>query len=245
MRNARQRMVDPELELTVVMPVFDEAPNLRRLLPAWRKLLDQSGATYEFHALDDGSRDDSLEVLRACHGSWPELRVTTGSNRGHGPTVRRGYAEAGGSFVLQIDSDDEVPADCFGALWRLRATHDLVLVHRNHVPRPWPRRLVSRGARSFVRLAFGPGVADPNAPARLMRGSWLREALVHVPENAFAPNVLLTALALRKGARIAQVPVDARPRAAGTTSLRSGRLLRASLHALTDGIRLAVGGSGR
>jgi hypothetical protein len=238
-------MSGPELELTVVMPVFDEASNLRRLIPAWRKLLDESSATYEFHALDDGSRDDSLEVLRAYLDSWPEMRVTTGSNRGHGPTIRRGYAEASGRFVLQIDSDDEVPAECFGALWRLRATHDLVLVQREHAPRPWPRRLVSSGARSFVRLAFGPGVADPNAPTRLMRGAWLREALVQVPENAFAPNLLLTALALRQRARITQVPVGAQPRAAGTTSLGSGRLLRASLRALTDGVQLALGGHGR
>jgi len=234
-------MADPELELTVVMPVFDEAPNLRRLLPTWRKLLDESGATYEFHALDDGSRDDSLEVLRACLGSWPELRVTTGANRGHGPTIRRGYAEASGGFVLQIDSDDEVPAECFSTLWRLRAAHDLVIVQREQAPRAWPRRLVSSGARCFVRFAFGPGVADPNAPTRLMRGTWLRSVLADVPENAFAPNLLLTALALRERARITQVPVDARPRAAGTTSLRRSRLLRASLHALTDGVRLALG----
>jgi hypothetical protein len=245
MYDPKERMSEPELELTVVMPVFNEAPNLRRLLPAWRKLLDESGATYEFHALDDGSRDDSLEMLRAYLGSWPELRVATGPNRGHGPTIRRGYAEASACFVLQIDSDDEIPAECFEALWRLRTAHDLVLVQREHAPRAWSRRLVSSGARAFVRLAFGAGVADPNAPTRLMRGTWLREALVHVPENAFTPNLLLTALALREGARIVQVPVSARPRPAGTSTLRSGQLLRASVRALSDGVRLALDGRGR
>ena len=88
-------------------------------------------------------------------------------------------------------------------------------------------------------------MADPNAPTRLMRGAWLREVLVHVPQDAFAPNLLLTALALRGGARITQIPVAARPRVAGTTSLSGRRLLRASLRALTDGVRLAFSGRGR
>lgn len=221
------------------MPVFREAAILPEVLEAWSDLLHGAGIDYELRAYDDGSPDDSLAVLRRHAAKDPRLRVASHGNRGHGPTVLRGYREARGRFVFQVDSDHELPPEPFLELWRHRESVDLALGVRSFGERAAARRLVSTMARLAVRVLFGPGVQDPNCPYRLMRRSWLEGALASIPADAFAPNVLLSGLAIRSGARIRELPVTSRPRQAGAPSLVRLGLWRGAWRAFRDTRRVA------
>jgi glycosyltransferase involved in cell wall biosynthesis len=201
-----------------------------------------AGIDYELRAYDDGSPDDSLALLRERAAADPRLIVTSHSNVGHGPTLLRGYREARGRWLLQIDSDGELPSEPFLELWKGREGFDFGLGVRAYERRRASRRLVSLLARLTIRVAFGRGLRDPNAPYRLMRGSWLRDALRRIPESSFAPNVLLAGLAIRDRIRVREVLVPARPRRAGASSLGGAALWRGAWRSLYETLRVAQGG---
>jgi glycosyltransferase involved in cell wall biosynthesis len=221
------------------MPVYREAPILPAVLADWSATLRAAGLDYELRAYDDGSPDDSLARLREHAARDPRLVVSSHANAGHGPTLLRGYREARGRWVFQVDSDGELPSAPFLELWAQREAFDFGIGVRRFERRSPLRRLLSRAARVVVRVAFGRGLRDPNAPYRLVRASWLRGALDRVPDGAFAPNLLLAGLALRDGVRVRELPVPARPRPAGTSSLRRVALARAAVRALRETLRVA------
>jgi glycosyltransferase involved in cell wall biosynthesis len=215
----------PSPALTVVMPVYNEEAAVSGVVRAWAAELDRLGIDYELRVYDDGSRDRTADVLLELSNQLPRLLVTRHSNRGHGPTILRGYREARGEWVFQTDSDGEMEPDSFGRLWAERERHDFLFGIR--AGRVWtaPRWLMTRVSRLAVRMLFGSGVADVNTPYRLMRRARLAELVSDLPDDLFAPNVILSGLAVRNGLRIWQTPVPHQGRRHGGGSLVSVRKL--------------------
>jgi glycosyltransferase involved in cell wall biosynthesis len=225
-------------ELAVVMPVYDEAASLPGVVTHWARALDALGIDWLLHAYDDGSRDDSRAVLEALARREPRLRVHAHANRGHGPTLLRGYREnAGAAWIFQVDSDDEMGPGDFAALWERRADHDLLLAERVRSAQPLARRGVSAASRVLVRLLYGRAVRDVNAPYRLMRSDAFRPLFAALPDDTFAPNVILSGLAAALRLRVLNRPVPQRPRRAGQVSIRRWKLLRVALRSARQTVR--------
>jgi CDP-glycerol glycerophosphotransferase (TagB/SpsB family) len=117
-------MPDPaarhEPTLSVIVPVYNVASYLPECLDS---LLGQSLADLEVIAVDDGSTDGCLEILRRYAAADPRLRVLTQENSGQGAARNLGVAEARGRFLTFCDSDDTVPRRAFAAMVRtLRRT---------------------------------------------------------------------------------------------------------------------------
>jgi len=222
------------------MPVHDEAAVVGEVLRAWAAELDRLAIDFEIRAYDDGSEDATPEILRRTSADEPRILPVRQANRGHGPTVLRGYREASAEWVFQVDSDGELPCEGFAELWRRRGDYDLLLGWRRNRRASAGRRLVTAVARASVRRLFGGDVRDVNVPYRLMRRRVLDRLLEEVPATAFAPNVLLSGLAVRAGLRIYQTPVDDRVRGAGAGSLHSSRLLRAAVRSLVELLGVAL-----
>src|ERR1041385_713858 len=106
------------------MPVYNEELGIADVVTAWIAMLNRLGVTYEFLLYNDGSKDGTGAKLDSLAARDPHVRVTHHTNRGHGPTVLRGYREARGEWVFQADSDDEIPAEAFEAVWRAREGRD-------------------------------------------------------------------------------------------------------------------------
>lgn len=229
-----------EPELTVVMPVYNEEGAIATVVADWTAALTDLGIDFRLAVYDDGSRDGTERALRDLAARDPRVRVTQHANRGHGPTILRGYREAESPWILQVDSDGEMAAAHFAALWREREAHDfLVGARQDRVSVPL-RRLVSAGSRVSVRLLLGRGVRDVNSPYRLMRRDRLRPLLDLLPEAPFAPNVLLSGLAARAGLRIYECPIPHEGRRVGTGSLNLSRLCAGIARSFGDTVRTAV-----
>src|SRR5207237_498076 len=132
----------PTPTLTVVMPAYNEAGAIREVVTGWDCQLAALGVPYEIRVYDDGSRDGTGDLLAALARERPALTAVRQPNRGHGPTILRGYREARGEWVFQTDSDGEMGPESFPLVWERRHEADLVLGYRS-------RRT---GASSIARL---------------------------------------------------------------------------------------------
>src|SRR5258708_9210788 len=93
-------------DLSVVFPVFNEEENLPILLDEIAKALDGKGWSYEIVAVDDGSRDRSVEVLREQRARHPTLRILSfEKNSGQTAALDAAWRAARGRFVVSLDAD--------------------------------------------------------------------------------------------------------------------------------------------
>jgi dolichol-phosphate mannosyltransferase len=207
------------LDLSIVMPVYNEGAVIADVVSAWCRTFERLEINHECRVYDDGSTDDTASALDDLAAAHPGVVVTHQANAGHGPTILRGYREARGQWVFQIDSDDEMGTDAFQEFWSRRDQYDFLVARRDGRQSPLARHLISAFSRLTVRLAFGRSVWDVNCPYRLMRRDPLMRLLTRVPEGTFAPNVILTGLAAQAGLRLGELPVPHRGRKTGKVSL--------------------------
>lgn len=203
----------------MVMPVYNEELGIVDVVTTWTDMLDRLGVDYEMLLYNDGSKDGTGAKLDALAAKHRRVQAAHHTNRGHGPTLLRGYREARGEWIFQTDSDDEIPASAFPAVWQARQGRDVVFGIRTGRPSGLGRRLLTRGAAATVRLLFGAGPRDVNVPFRLMRRSILATLVPRIPDDTFAPNVILTGLIARDRIPFTEVPVPAVARRLGRTSI--------------------------
>ncbi|MFO7871991.1 MAG: glycosyltransferase [Kiritimatiellia bacterium] len=219
-------------ELAVVIPVYNEADDVRRVLVKWLSELKSLEIDFQMHAYNDGSTDSSLAVMKNLEKDESALTVHDKDNTGHGPTILLGYREnRNAEWMFQTDSDGEIPPDSFSALWRERHDHDFLAGRRLDRRTPLPRRAVSLGARLLVRILFGRRtIRDVNIPCRLMRMSAFSPCLSGIPDGTFAPNVLISGYAAARGLRQFETAVRYEPNPTPVTeSLRAWRLAATAL----------------
>ena len=226
-------------ELSVVMPVYNEEAAIEGVVTEWVTELDRLGIDYELRLYDDGSRDRTGPILEQLATATPRVVAQSHANRGHGPTILRGYGEALGVWVFQTDSDGEMPAAGFETLWKQRHAHDLLVGSRAGRKLSFGRFLLTFGSRAIVAMAFGRGVQDVNAPFRLMRGTWLRETVLpHIPASTAVPNIAVCGLAARHRARIVELGVPYTPRRQGRSSINLGRAARLAWRGVVETLRI-------
>jgi dolichol-phosphate mannosyltransferase len=228
------------MELSVVIPAYNEEGAIRSVVASWDDQLRGLGVEYEIRVYDDGSRDRTGALLEALAAERPRVVALRQANRGHGPTILRGYREARGAWVFQVDGDDEMPAGAFPDLWQRRDEADVVLGYRVERVSPPARRLITAVSRWTVRLLFGAGVRDVNTPYRLFRRDVLARLLADVPPDAFAPNVILAGLAVRRGLRVLELPVPHRGRRTGTSTIMRFAMWRAAATAFAQTVGVAL-----
>jgi len=108
-------------DLTVIMPVYNEAECIEGVARSWLGMLKSQGMSFTLLLINDGSRDGTRERLDHL-AREAEISVVHKQNEGHGPTILGGYRQASkdSEWVFQVDSDDEIRASCFPALWAAR-----------------------------------------------------------------------------------------------------------------------------
>lgn len=233
--------------LCVVMPVYNEREVLGAVLEKWASALDALGLDYVIRPYNDGSKDDSLAVMRAAASGRPRIEVKDKPNGGHGHTILTGYREAaadGFDWIFQIDSDDEMGPERFGELWARRGDRDFLVGIRDGRVQQLPRKIISFVSRLCVRLFYGKSVWDVNAPYRLMRVSAFAEFFRTIQLTTFAPNVILSGLAARHHLRCYETRVPQHDRTTGEVSIRKWKLLKAACRSFVQTVAFALGSGG-
>lgn len=218
--------------LCVVMPVYNEQEAIGPVLEKWAKDLDALGIDYVIRPYNDGSKDNSLSVMKSAAAHLPHVDVRDKKNGGHGNTILTGYREAaadGFDWVFQIDSDDEMGPEKFGELWSRRNDYDFLIGIRDGRVQQLPRKVISFISRLCVRIFYGKSVWDVNTPYRLMRVSAFKDFYQVIPLTTFAPNVILSGLAARQHLRCFDIRVPQHDRTTGEVSIKKWKLLKAAV----------------
>jgi glycosyltransferase involved in cell wall biosynthesis len=234
--------VTVDLELTVVVPVYNEAPAIEGVLRdvvAVARGLARGGS--EVIVVDDGSSDGTGAIVQRLADELDEVQVVRQpTNRGHGPALLAGFDRARGQWIAHLDSDDQIPAKELASVWDERDGAALVLGVRTDRDDPRHRLVLSAVVRRLVGMLAGRPIRDANVPCKLMTAELWREVRPLLADDTFAPSIALALVAARRGRRVREVPVAHRARATGASSLRPVRLARAVARAGAQTVGLAV-----
>ena len=233
--HACARLMGSPPALIIIVPVYNERDGIVEFGRRWTTALDRAQIPFSICFYDDGSTDGSSERLAALTLGEPRIVTVRQANRGHGPTVSRGYREhADAPWVFQVDADDTIGPEVLVRWWPGREAFDLLMASRADPHRTAFRRALSVLARSAVRLFFGGGVRDVNSPYRLVRNGTCRGAYALMRDDTLLPNVFLSGYACRRRLRVHQEAIAVR-----------GRFRRDTAASLWRWIRLAVRGCGQ
>lgn len=220
-------------------PVYNEVEGLEPLVRAVDRELARVADRREIIVVDDGSTDGSAALADRLAGEMPSVRVVHNArNLGYGRTLREGFRQARYEIVVYSDADSQYdPADLH-TLLPLLAEADIVSGVRVDRKDPVTRRLQSRVYNALIRALFGLRLQDVNSAFKAYRRSAL-DGLSLRSESCFIDAEVLIRAA-RRGARIREVRVSHRPRAAGQSSF-SG--LGAILHTFREAVAFRLGDS--
>lgn len=216
------------LELSVVVPVYNEAGNVRALAAEIAQVLD--GRAFEMVFVDDGSTDDTRAALESLRSEIPHLRVVQHRrNAGQSRAVRSGVERAIAPVVATLDGDGQNdPADLptlYRALTSPEAPSTLALVMGERMTRQdgaW-RRWGSASGNWLRRLILRDGARDSGCGAKVFR----RSAFLALPYFDHMHR-FLPALFRADGHDVEYRPVNHRPRLSGQSKYTNlGRLAAA------------------
>lgn len=232
--------------LFIVMPAYNEQDNIRELIETWYPVVVKTGPESRLVIVNDGSRDNTYNIMRDCAADKPQFVPLTKENGGHGDTVLYAYNYAintlnsnkvmggGKAYVFQTDSDGQTLPEEFWQFWEKRNDFDLIIGHRKGRQDGFARVVVTKVLKLTIRLCFGVTVTDANTPFRLMESSKLAENIKLVPEHFFLSNVILTVIYTKKKQHIKYIPITFRPRQGGVNSINLKKIFKIGVKAIGD-----------
>ncbi|MFQ5829977.1 MAG: glycosyltransferase family 2 protein [Candidatus Methylomirabilia bacterium] len=204
-------MTTAALDLSVVIPVYNEEENLPLLWPELRQVLDATGLTWEAIFVDDGSRDRSAEIVREFHARDPRARlVRLKANAGETAAEDAGFKAVRGIRVVTMDADlQNDPHDIPRLLAHLEQW-DAVTGWRVTRDDPWVKRISSWIANRVRNAVSQEDIRDSGCTFRAFRRECLRGLALYRGFHRFIPTLLRM-----RGYRVVEVPVSHRPRRFG------------------------------
>ncbi len=220
------------LDLSVVIPLYNEAPSLDRLGRELTETLAASAWSYEVILVDDGSTDESFPILSRLQAADPRIRVIQ-LRRSFGQTAAfaAGFAAARGRIIVTADGDlQNDPRDIPALVARLEdGGFDIVCGWRRDRKDAWlTRRVPSQVANRIISWATGVHLNDYGCSLKAFRADVVKPLRLYGELHRFLP-----ALASEMGVKIAELPVHHRPRLHGQSKYGLSRTIRVMLDLVT------------
>jgi glycosyltransferase involved in cell wall biosynthesis len=216
--------------ISVVVPVHNEERSVALLHDELQSALDPLGEPWEAVFVDDGSTDGTFAALTRLHAGTDNVRVVRlRRNFGKSAALAAGFAQASGETVVTIDGDlQDDPAEIPGLLAKLEEGFDLVSGWKTKRRDPLRRRAPSRLFNWVTGHVSGLRLHDMNCGLKAYRAEVVRGLRIYGELHRFLP-----VLAHYRGYRVAELPVNHRPREHGRSRYGMERYLRGFLDLLT------------
>jgi dolichol-phosphate mannosyltransferase len=193
-------VMDDKVRVSVIVPVYNEAQNLNPLFQAVAAQLKTIGLSFEIIFVDDGSRDDSLGVLRALANQNDQVKVVSLSrNFGHQAAITAGMEHASGAAVIVMDADLQHPPELLPqmiAAWQAGA-QVVYTCREDNEETSWFKRFTSAAFYRFINLICDISIVPSAADFRLLDRVAV-DALLRMPERSRFVRGLVSWLGFRQ-----------------------------------------------
>ncbi len=225
--------------LYIVIPAYNESENIRRTIEEWYPIVEKyhGDGKSRLVIINDGSKDDTYEIMKEMAKTRPLFVPLTKENGGHGSTVLHGYRYAivkKADFIFQTDSDGQTNPKEFHAFWNLRNQYDAILGKRMERGDGKSRKIVENTVCFLLNLYFGVKVEDANAPFRLMRTSLVNRYIRRMPKHYHLPNIMFTTFFSYYGENIKFMEITFKPRQGGKNTINGKRIAKIGWDALGE-----------
>jgi glycosyltransferase involved in cell wall biosynthesis len=220
----------PQVDVSIVVPAFNEEGNVEPLYQEIIRVLDSLPLVAEIIFVDDGSKDSTYAVLQRLHARDPRVRVIKfQGNFGKAAAYSAGFEHSTGRYVLTMDADlQDDPAEIPKFIAKLDEGYDFVSGWKFRGKGPAHKRIPSLVFNFVVRRLTGMRLHDLDCPFRGFRRETLGQLKLYGELYRYIP-----ILVARSGFRMAEVPVENRQRVRGESKFGAERFLRGGLDLFT------------
>src|SRR6185503_453962 len=218
-------------EISVFLPVYNEEPNLPPLHAKLDEALGKLGRTAEIVFVDDGSTDNSLQVLREIAAKDNRVRVVAlKRNYGQTAAMAAGIDAARGQVLIPMDADlQNDPADIVRLLEKLDEGYDVVSGWRkNRKDKMVTRKIPSMLANRLISWIGGVPLHDYGCSLKAYRRESLQDVRLYGEMHRFIPIYASWA-----GARVTEIPVEHHPRTMGKSKYGLSRTVKVVFDLIT------------
>lgn len=210
-----------EVAISVVIPVYNESPNVQVQAVEIAGALDEYPGGFEVLFVDDGSTDDTAKKVEQASAENPCIKlIKLPENKGQVPAMVEGINRAAGEVIVTIDGDcQHDPLDIPAMVDGVKAGKDMICGWRKDRQDPYlGKRLPSKIFNFVLRFLFGVPIHDASCTLRAYRPEAIRSISLYKNSISFIP-----ILAARAGYSVGEMVIRHRPRAAGEAKYDSPR----------------------
>jgi glycosyltransferase involved in cell wall biosynthesis len=217
-------------DISIVVPVFNEAENVRPLYEAVEEALAEASYTWEIVFIDDGSTDGTYKTLEELHSQSECVHIVRlRRNFGQTAAMAAGLDHALGQVIITLDGDlQNDPRDIPLLINKMADGYDLVTGWRMNRQDSFGRCAVSKVANWLISLSTGVYLHDYGCTLKAIRRDLAKQLKLYGEMHRFIP-----ALAANIGANMVEVPVRHHPRRFGKSKYGFSRTIRVILDLMT------------
>jgi len=221
----------PQIDLSIVIPVYNEEENISYLMPALKETLEALPHSYEIIFVDDGSTDRTGELIQELAEQDSTIKlITLRRNFGQTPAMSAGFDAAEGDIIIPMDGDmQNDPHDIPRLLEKINEGFDVVSGWRKERHDTFlNRRLPSMAANKLISLTTNVHLHDYGCTLKAYRREVLDGIQLYGEMHRFIP-----ALASWMGVKVTEIPVTHHPRTRGKSNYGISRTIRVALDLIT------------
>jgi dolichol-phosphate mannosyltransferase len=200
-------------ELTIIVPVFNEEESLPSFFLEMDRFIETSPVPSRVLFINDGSTDNSLEILRQkCNQIAYCTVLSLDKNYGLSVAIKAGFDHCKTALVGYIDADLQTHPSDFLSYFSYFPEYDMVNGIREKRQDSLVKKLSSKLANGYRRLMINDAIRDTCCPLKILKTSYVRDMPFFIGMHRFLP-----ALVQLQGGKVKQIPISHSPRYAGTS----------------------------
>jgi len=221
--------MNEKIEISVVVPVYNEEENLPILIPQLFGVLERLGKPFEVIFVDDGSKDKSREVIKKYAGKHPQIRmIGFKENCGETAAGAAGIKEAKGDIMITIDADLQNDPEDIPRMLEYLKEYDMVTGWRQKREDSLVKRITSRIANHIRNWLSGEMIKDSGCTFRAYKRECLQNLKLFKGMHRFMPT-----LVKMEGFKVIEIPIAHHPRRFGVSKYTTwNRMWRAFIDLL-------------
>ena len=223
--------------LYIIIPTYNEENNIKTVVKEWHEIVKKIGNDSKLVVINDGSKDNTLNILELLKKRYECLVVLNKENGGHGDAVLYGYSYAirnHADYIFQTDSDGQTLPEEFEPFWDERKKHDAIIGYRKGRRDGLYRIFVAKTLKLILFLIFHCRITDANTPYRLMSYKNLKKYYQRIPKHFNLPNILLTVLMVDAKEDVYFKTITFLPRQGGINSINLKKIIKIGIQAVKD-----------